>query len=107
MVRRPAAFLQVPSTSRGEAELVRDFFALAESAGILTDLRQAGLWDKVMIASSFSTIAARAGRAPLLLPRSSKEHHNVWGWQHKFNSGRPIPGIFFADQADDFLQAVG
>ena len=83
--------------------IVRDFFAIAGSAGLLFAGNSFANW----IDSSFSSMAALVGDVPMLFPRDTTSGGNIATMQALGNkSGDPLHSYFFADQLDTFLVEV-
>uniref|UniRef100_A0A7S2CMH1 Uncharacterized protein n=1 Tax=Haptolina brevifila TaxID=156173 RepID=A0A7S2CMH1_9EUKA len=91
-----------PNTSLASLPGFRDFFALHASCGVLVDATEWGGW----VDSSFSSVAALAGGAPILLPQLST-HQNVptiLSAEHKYGLKAPIRHVFFADNKRSFIE---
>lgn len=83
--------------------VVRDFFAISASAGVLFSGARFGVW----VDSSFSSMAALVGDIPLLFPHTTSKGGNVAQLQALANkSGEPLRSYFFADQMEGFLSEV-
>ena len=80
---------------------MRDFFALRGAAGVVAAVPAFG-------ESSFSSVAASAGGAPLLFCFERRRHLAalpVW-YEREGNGGRPIEGFYFLEHLRDFARAV-
>lgn len=83
--------------------VIRDFFAMSASVGILFSGARFGRW----IDSSFSSMAAFVGDVPLLFPHPTAKGGNIAQMQALGNeSGAPLRTYFFADQVDGFIGEV-
>lgn len=90
---------------------VRDFFTLNTAAGVVAIVpdRADGLL-KGHGESSFATVAALAGDAPLLFPAPSSEPGVLARIEAEcFLSGsqRPLRGVFFLEDVERYIAAVG
>ena len=84
--------------------VVRDFFALSASAGVLIQTSPFGGW----IDSSFSSTATAVGDTPLLLPTTTARGGSMALLQERTNqSGSPLHSCFFTDQMEAFVHEVG
>ena len=88
-----------PNTSLPHVPGLRDFFALHASCGVLVDATEWGHW----VDSSFSSVAALAGGAPILLPQHPKgtEDLNLLWLSGPFKTR--IRHVFFADHWMEFV----
>jgi len=83
--------------------VVRDFFAVASSAGVLVLCPRWSGW----IDSTFSSMAALVGDAPMLFPLPAP-FGNIGLLQSLGNqSGEPLREYFFSPQFPAFMQEVG
>mmetsp|Transcript_7691 Transcript_7691/g.28170 ORF Transcript_7691/g.28170 Transcript_7691/m.28170 type:complete len:343 (+) Transcript_7691:369-1397(+) len=80
-------------------QMAQSFFAMYFAAGVLVSA--AGSPE-----SSFSTVAALAGRVPLLLPVSLQQAGAVHDWVMKGNGGEPMRDLYLMDGFDAWKQAV-
>lgn len=100
---RPASPGSNSSGSTTLRPVVRDFFAIAGSAGLLFSGNAFGQW----IDSSFSSMAALVGELPMLFPRSTSSGGNIATMQALGNqSGDALHSYFFADQIHRFLVEI-
>ena len=93
-------------TSRSSSSLggvVRDFFAISASVGVLFSGSRFGPW----VDSTFSSTAALVGDVPVLFPHKVAMGGNIAQLQALSNkSGVPLRSYFFADQLDSFLVEI-
>ena len=76
-----------------------DFFLIHQAAGVVASCSVGE--------SSFSTVAALAGGAPLFLPFSSSDGvKRVSTWQVRENGGKRLGGMYFNDSVDQFRSTV-
>lgn len=83
---------------------LQEFFAIAGAAGVIASTPHAERQE-----TSFSTVAALAGDAPLLLPFSWRRGGKMRDYELRGNGGHALRGVFWIDDllnSSTFVQAV-